>query len=320
MPTISTIAELREIHRACTVEGVFMVRDIIKAPDKIRVVIHDGKEPYYFTIWNSTVADTFVTDVIPTYIYRFELYVDNKGKGTFVRQVLGWAMQKESDELSRRFKSFSINRISDTNRNLFLNCIKDIQNPSYRRLVELAYGVGVTPMGINSSVYRKRREDSLIAWGSINRHDSYPGGYVNHIMDMIRIACKLRGMYEDPSHISRMERSCNFDWDYLITLIYLHDIGKQDTYDMKQDGTIRWKRHSRLDHEELSAMKIYSLVQEMEPNLRVSEEDMHRILNSIRVHGEADAMRNSKYKLSPEDKMLMIIDAADSILVDQLVL
>ncbi|MEG2263468.1 MAG: hypothetical protein RSC43_00825 [Clostridia bacterium] len=312
---IDSIVELTKIQRPCMIQLVALVRDVLDLDDRARVTISDGRDVFFFTVWNRQVLTDFLESVVPGFIYQFDFFVDNKGKGAYIKQLSAWCPLEETEEMSRRFKTLNYNRLSDTNRNDFVTGIKIIEDPSLRRLVEVAYGTGTVPEGVHTAAYRSRLTAVWTSWGSIHRHDSYPGGYVNHVCDMLRIARKLQQMYEKPSNCGRLERKCEINWQYLFTLIYLHDIGKADTYESTASGMIRWKTYGKIKHNDLGMAKVMALYQEIEPSLQPDPEMFQKILYGIQKHGDISAFTSVDKNLTAEDKLLTLIDTTDAILV-----
>lgn len=297
-----------------------VVKEVTEEPSKtgtyVKIWAHDGKAPFYINIFNITfpkAQETYVANQIYDFVLQLKLY-GSEGRPV-VKQVITAGPVHESLADTKRFKPWSFVRLTDENRHAFMTLYTTlISKPSYRRYIEVAYGLGERPESVSPEKYETRRKAVTEGFASINRHDSYPGGYTNHVMGMLRIAMQLKELYADGA-VGRIETVCNVDWDYVFTGIYLHDVGKQATYASMAPGLIKFRPDTKVDHNISGCILLSFVHSEVEPAYRMEYMEYQNFLYTIQFHDTVEKLYAHK---RVEDKIISLCDGMDSILSDAL--
>lgn len=285
-----------------------------------KLTVRDDQSSLPIWIWDcdqDIIALTYPIDAIKDLTCLVKSYTDKRSG--MVRLVVGQVITAENVFESaldtQRFKAHSMKHLTDKNRIFVLDAIyKGIESNSYRRYVEVAYGLGDIPKGCNPESYKMRSKHLFEGFGSIAHHDSYPGGYANHLGGMIRIALHLMGIYVNHDGW-RIETKSNLDWDYILTAILLHDLGKQPTYERTGDRTVRYNPDGRLSHNLQGVGELFLIHQQVEPHLALSYADFQNLANIIMYHDDPDQLYKHK---KPEDQIISYIDGLDAKMVDSL--
>ena len=188
-----------------------------------------------------------------------------------------------------------------------------IEDDRYRRLCQVAFGLGDVPQGLDEEEYRGRLDRFKKAWCSLNHHDNYAGGLFNHSVGMARIITNLKRQYDNP--MGRYETVCDINWDHLYTLALLHDYDKQEEYVKDSQGNMMYNPNIKIGHVISGATRITLLHTEVEEDLKLTNEELENLRYGILCHhGKYD---NFEAK-SLEDKILHNIDMLDACFVDAL--
>ncbi len=319
MLEVKSFAALRAVSDGVHVKFTCVIQDMQIVPGKygkdiLKVSVSDGETPFFFNIYDDH-TDIFQEEIALNNIVSIEGITKLTPAGTWLARVTDWSVVAETEELIKHYKPRTLCRITEKNKNDFISGINIIQVEPMRRLVEVAYGVGRVPAGVSESTYRERMTIAEKAWASLNRHDCYEGGYINHITDMLRLARKLQELYGQPELMGRVEKSCDINWDYLFTAIYLHDIGKADTYSVTSSGTVRYKSGNLMQHGDMGMAKVWALNEEIEHNLRLDSETLQHLMYIVKMHCEPVANRKGSLI---EDELLCYIDGIDAGIVNKL--
>ncbi len=120
--------------------------------------------------------------------------------------------------------------------------------------------------------------------GSTNNHQAWPGGYVDHVQEIMNIAVVL---YEQLSAL----RPLPFTLSDLLLVVFLHDIEKPWKYDLGEDGELHHKPSMRTkeDHQRFRMAKLteYGMVltAEHENGLKYAEGELSDYSSRRRVMG-----------------------------------
>jgi 23S rRNA maturation-related 3'-5' exoribonuclease YhaM len=176
---------------------------------------------------------------------------------------------------------------------VYLNSFGLIENNNYKSVLKVCLGLGDS----------KATEIDYFKYpASLNHHDNYKGGLINHVASMLNIAIKIKMEYKSTRKLTKQ-----IDWDLVLTLIYLHDVGKPLTYSVKPSGEFKWNDNIMLDHATLGVCYVYNKC--MENGISVKHPDIQILLKGIQQH-----MTQEYYNLLPEVQFIKHIDSIDAIL------
>ena len=120
--------------------------------------------------------------------------------------------------------------------------------------------------------------------GSTNNHQNWPGGYFDHVQEIMNIAVIL---YERLNSI----RPLSFSLSDLLLVVYLHDIGKPWKYELREDGQLHHKAimQNKENHQRFRMAKLaeYGVVftLEQENGMKYTEGELNDYTNRRRVMG-----------------------------------
>lgn len=183
----------------------------------------------------------------------------------------------------------------------------------YKRLCEVAFGLGEVAKGVGEEEYRGRLTKFKESFCSINHHDNYPGGLFNHTMGVVRVCLAVRKQYRKP--VARAEKKSTINWEHLLALSLLHDYSKQRDYTVDEENprVCRFSDEVRLDHNIEGATALVLLNNEVEEELRLSQKELEDLRYGILCH--AGQWGNFE-PITNEDKMFHCFDMIDSLNVD----
>lgn len=121
--------------------------------------------------------------------------------------------------------------------------------------------------------------------GSTNNHQNWPGGYFDHVQEIMNVAVVL---YERLNSI----RPLPFSLSDLLLVVYLHDIEKPWKYELRDDGQLHHKStmQNKDDHQRFRMAKLaeYGVVftPEQENGMKYAEGEMNDYSNRHRVMGQ----------------------------------
>lgn len=317
MTTLNKFSLLQEIPDHTSLYLIAMVKDItdvtVTQPDvsyRTSVRITDGSKIMTFMVWKSIeVVRTFMEENSVYRFYGTHQFYQGKPSFKFI------SCDAVTDErVLRKYDLQQFKGLTQDNYEYFVSSVRKIKDFRLRRLVEVCYGLGRCPAHIEPSTYSRRQDKQLGGSGSINHHDNYPGGIINHIVGMLRQVDLLEGIYgnaETPP-IGRKETACTLNWDRVRAMVYLHDLGKQDTYIKTLGGRVIFNKATCLNHEDISMVLVAKYIRDLEPEFMLTFAEEQLLLAGIKNHG------STSYDKSPEEKILSQVDMADSVLVDSL--
>ena len=120
--------------------------------------------------------------------------------------------------------------------------------------------------------------------GSTNNHQNWPGGYFDHVQEIMNIAVVL---YERLSSI----RPLPFSLSDLLLVVYLHDVEKPWKYELRDDGQLHHKAtmQNKEDHQRFRMAKLteYGVVftPEQENGMKYAEGELNDYSNRRRIMG-----------------------------------
>jgi hypothetical protein len=128
--------------------------------------------------------------------------------------------------------------------------------------------------------------------GSTNNHQNWPGGYFDHIQEIMNIAVVL---YNGLTIL----RPLPFSLSDLLLVVYLHDIEKPWKYELGEDGQLQHKStmRSKEDHQQFRMEKLaeYGVVftPEQENGMKYAEGELDDYTNRRRVMGPLAAVAHT---------------------------
>ena len=120
--------------------------------------------------------------------------------------------------------------------------------------------------------------------GSTNNHQNWPGGYFDHVQEIMNIAVVL---YERLNSV----RPLPFSLSDLLLVVYLHDVEKPWKYELREDGQLHHKAtmQNKEDHQRFRMAKLaeYGVVftPEQENGMKYAEGELNDYTNRRRVMG-----------------------------------
>lgn len=120
--------------------------------------------------------------------------------------------------------------------------------------------------------------------GSTNNHQNWPGGYFDHVQEIMNIAIIL---YDRLHSI----RPLPFSLSDLLLVVFLHDIEKPWKYELGEDGQLhhRATMQSKDEHQRFRMAKLteYGIVftPEQENGMKYTEGELNEYTNRRRVMG-----------------------------------
>ena len=224
------------------------------------------------------------------------------------------ATQVTDDKVIQAYNQNKYCRLLPENKTFFIDSLAKIKDFRYRRLVEVCYGLGNCPEHMEPTAYRKRFALQENGYGSIKHHDCYPGGYINHVVGILRLIDKLEEQYGNDymPPIARCESSCDVNWDIVRTLAYLHDLGKQHTYAKSMGGHMMFRSGTLISHEESSILLIAKYSRDIAPTLRLDYAEEQILFGGILDRAERRKDRG------PEERIFLALDLLDAVMVENL--
>lgn len=120
--------------------------------------------------------------------------------------------------------------------------------------------------------------------GSTNNHQNWPGGYFDHVSEIMNIAVVL---YERLNSL----RPLPFSLSDLLLVVYLHDVEKPWKYELHEDGQLHHKAtmKDKKDHQRFRMAKLaeYGVIftPEQENGMKYAEGELSDYTNRRRMMG-----------------------------------
>ena len=138
----------------------------------------------------------------------------------------------------------------------------------------------------NGSICKKILSDNRKLFqtvqGSTNNHQNWPGGYFDHVQEIMNIAVLLYGQLSSV-------RPLPFSLSDLLLVVYFHDIEKPWKYELREDGQLHHKSsmQTKEDHQRFRMAKLneYGIVftPKHENGLKYAEGELNDYSNRKRV-------------------------------------
>lgn len=301
MITLQTLADLAEVSSGEQVTFSALVVDIktqVTSTNKeyTRVYLRDNKDAISVPLWDTSLAtakDIYHIDDI----YSFGAITDTYNGRTTIKKII--SATPLTDEASlKRMKQHMFKKALNTNIDLIYITIDKLKTTKYFPYLAAIYGD-------NSEC--EQAQALCNAYASINHHDNYPGGFINHVGGMLRIAAHIRNTYLT----GRCESIWDIDWVYVMSAILLHDIGKLETYEPITKYTIRFKDDCLLDHNVIGVGMLYRIHEHLNEEDHLSEKDFQQLAYTIRAHDTVDKPYEHK---RIEDRVISYIDGLEATL------
>jgi len=125
--------------------------------------------------------------------------------------------------------------------------------------------------------------------GSTNNHQAWPGGYIDHVQEIMNIAVLL---YHNLSRV----RPLPFSMSDLLLVVFLHDVEKPWKYDLGDDGQLHHKDSmlTKADHQRFRMEKLTEygicLTPEQENGMKYAEGELDDYTNRRRMMGPLAAV------------------------------
>ena len=161
--------------------------------------------------------------------------------------------------------------------------------PAYRSVDDLIALIDEPNRSACRCILADHRELFATVQGSTNNHQAWPGGYLDHVGEVMNIGAML---YAQLSAI----RPLPFSLSDLLLVVYLHDIEKPWKYELGPDGKLHHKAamKDKAEHQRFRMQKLgeygVALTEEHENGLRYAEGELSDYTNQRRVMGPLAAL------------------------------
>lgn len=299
MIELNSIEDIQQVPSESTASIVLFLVDIKEQQTSAgapysRLYFRDKKDAISVPLWNVSLdaaKSAFKIDTV------YKLYVTiGEYKDSMTIKRIASSEEITDPKILKAYKPHLYKNASSRNCDLIVAAIKFLKASPYYPYLVGVYGEGNTLPDI-----------ILRAYASINHHDNYPGGFVNHIGGMLAIVSKIKEAYL----AGRCEEVWSVDWQYVMAGILLHDIGKLETYDPVTDVTVRFKDTCLLDHNIVGVGMLYSIHNSLPEKERLSEEMFQRLSYTIYNHDRLEKLYTHKHL---EDKIIAYIDGLEATL------
>ena len=233
------LQKFSELQKCTLEEQVFFYGKVLsfnRVEGRVTIRFYDGFSPQSFNVFNEDF------ELPCNKLYKFIGTVHGFDRNWF---KLGSIEEMiPTYELEKKFFPERFYKITAELQYVYLNSYSLIDNELYRKVLTECLGLG-TVKALDNEVFKNP--------ASLKYHDNYKGGLVNHIASMLNTCRIIQSEYA----IKRKNFVKEIDWSLLYTLIYLHDIGKPDTYCLTNDGGFKWNDSVALNHAVLGVCKVY---------------------------------------------------------------
>ncbi len=126
-------------------------------------------------------------------------------------------------------------------------------------------------------------------WGSTNNHQAWPGGYLDHVVEIMNIAVVLHDRLASI-------RPLPFSLSDLLLVVFLHDLEKPWKYELGPDGALRHRAEmaTKADHQRFRIARLteygVTLTPAQENGLQYAEGELGDYTNQRRVMGPLAAV------------------------------
>lgn len=125
--------------------------------------------------------------------------------------------------------------------------------------------------------------------GSTNNHQAWPGGYFDHVQEVMNIAASLHALLG-------ASRPLPFSLSDLLLVVFLHDIEKPWKYELREDGQLHHRsgQQTKEDHQQFRMQKLteygVALTPDQENGLKYAEGELEDYSGRRRVMGPLAAV------------------------------
>lgn len=122
---------------------------------------------------------------------------------------------------------------------------------TYRTIEELLDLIDEPNGSICKKILSDNRKLFQTVQGSTNNHQNWPGGYFDHVQEIMNIAVLIY-------HSLDMVRPLPFSLSDLLLVVYFHDIEKPWKYELREDGQLYHKSsmQTKEDHQKFRMAKL----------------------------------------------------------------
>lgn len=155
---------------------------------------------------------------------------------------------------------------------------------TYRTIEEMLDLVDEPNGSICKRILADNRKLFQTVQGSTNNHQNWPGGYFDHVQEIMNIAVVLYNQLD-------MIRPLPFSLSDLLLVVYSHDIEKPWKYELRADGQLHHKSsmQTKEDHQRFRMQKLaeYGIVftPEQENGIKYAEGELNDYSNRQRMMG-----------------------------------
>lgn len=263
-----------------------------------RIYIRDDKDATSVPLWDvdlDRAREMYIVDEI----YSFGAVTDVYKGNTTIKRFISATLVTDVN-IIRRMKQHMFKSAVRSNIELIYVTIDKLKTTKYYKYLVAIYG---------ESAESEQAKSIIDAFASINHHDNYPGGFINHVGGMLRIAGQIRNSYLS----GRCESKWDVDWPYIMTGVLLHDIGKLETYTLITKYTVRFRDTCTLDHNVVGVGMLYRINAGLKEEDRLDEKTFQQLAYTLRYHDTLEKIYEHKRM---EDKIISYIDGLESTLAD----
>lgn len=134
-------------------------------------------------------------------------------------------------------------------------------NPKYYTIEEMLEMIDEPNQSACCRILADNRKLFQTVYGSTNNHQNWPGGYFDHVQEIMNIAIIL---YNQLNFV----RPLPFSLSDLLIVVYLHDIEKPWKYELHEDGQLYHKAtfQNKAEHQQFRMAKLTEYGVVLTPN------------------------------------------------------
>lgn len=155
-------------------------------------------------------------------------------------------------------------------------------NPTYHTIEEMIVMINEPNRTACFSILTDNRQLFQTVQGSTNNHQNWPGGYFDHVQEVMNLAIVL---YDRLNSL----RPLPFSLSDLLLIVYLHDIEKPWKYEFRDDGQLCHKpsMQTKTDHHNFRTAKLkeygIALTPDQENGMKYVEGEFNDYSNRYRA-------------------------------------
>ena len=266
-----------------------------------------------FPIWKPKEVVERDLNIFEGNIYNFYGKV-NEFRGEKQLKYTGSQILDDKEEIRKAIDPNFYKGVTEEQKKTFYYIIENkFDDPRYKRLVEVALGLGDVPEGVGETEYRERLKKFMSWPASISHHDNYDGGLFNHSVGLAVLVLKIKERYATAK--SRRETKSKMNWDHLLALAFLHDYDKIKEYYKDENGRWQYNGNVLIDHKIEGATTVVKFANEVEEELRLDNDKLELLRYGILCH---HGQWGDFEPLSNEDKVFHALDLIEACNVDML--